>query len=282
MRQSPAVGRWLCKCCERSSDCQLLQNDGNDLSSGTASHFAKKLGDIQVETIRKIQQSFGDDAMSITRIKEWYNRFKNGSTSVDSEPRHGRPSTSRNDNVIKQVRTLLMQNRRITVHKAKPTPKSTTRRYFVAFVMLCGANDRTCGQQKLGSSITTMHPPILRIWFKFLAKHNIPLICQAPYSPDMAPCDFWMFPKLKVPLKGTRLNQEKTLCRTWQPSWTWFHKKLSRNVSNNGRTAGRSVCITKEITLKGIRVSDIQINNCIFANQRYDTFWTHLVSSIRF
>ena len=26
--QSPAVGRWLCKCCERSSDCQLLQNDG--------------------------------------------------------------------------------------------------------------------------------------------------------------------------------------------------------------------------------------------------------------
>jgi len=27
-RQSPAVRRWLCKCCERSSDCELLQNDG--------------------------------------------------------------------------------------------------------------------------------------------------------------------------------------------------------------------------------------------------------------
>ena len=67
--------------------------------------FCQKLGDTQVETIRKIQQAFGDDAMSITRIKEWYNRFKDGSTSVDSEPRHGRPSTSRNDNVINQVRT---------------------------------------------------------------------------------------------------------------------------------------------------------------------------------
>jgi len=29
--------------------------------------------------------------------------------------------------------------------------------------------------------------------------------------------------------------------------------------------------------LKGIRVSDIQINNCIFADQRSDTFWTALV-----
>ena len=55
--------------------------------------------------------------MSITRIKEWYNRFKDGSTSVDSEPRHGRPSTSRNDNAINQVRTLVMQDRRITVRE---------------------------------------------------------------------------------------------------------------------------------------------------------------------
>ena len=70
-----------------------------------------------METIQKIQQAFGDDAMSIIRIKEWYNRFKDGSTSVDSKPRHGRLSTSRNDNVINQVRTLVMQDRRITVRE---------------------------------------------------------------------------------------------------------------------------------------------------------------------
>ena len=83
--------------------------------------FCQKLGDTQVETkvetIRKIQQAFEDDAISITRIKEWYDRFKDGSTSVDSEPRQGRPSTSRNDNVINQVRTLVMQDRRITVRE---------------------------------------------------------------------------------------------------------------------------------------------------------------------
>jgi hypothetical protein len=31
----------------------------------------------------------------------------------------------------------------------------------------------------------------------FLAKHNIPVVRQAPYSTDMAPCDFWLFPHLR-------------------------------------------------------------------------------------
>jgi transposase len=85
------------------------------LSSDIASNSANC--DTQVKTIRKIQQAFGDDAMSISRIKEWFNRFKDGRTSVDSEPRRGRLSTSRNDNVIDQMRTLVMQDRRITVRE---------------------------------------------------------------------------------------------------------------------------------------------------------------------
>ena len=32
----------------------------------------------------------------------------------------------------------------------------------------------------------------------FLANHNIPVVCQATYSANMAPCDFWLFPKLKM------------------------------------------------------------------------------------
>jgi transposase len=79
--------------------------------------FCEKLGDTQVQTIDKIQQAFGDNGMSISHIKEWFNRFKDGCTSVHSEPRPGRPSTSRNENVIDEVRTLVMQDRRITVRE---------------------------------------------------------------------------------------------------------------------------------------------------------------------
>ena len=41
---------------------------------------------------------------------------------------------------------------------------------------------------------------------KFLAKPKIVQLRQPPYSPDIAPCAFWMFPKLKMALKGKRFD----------------------------------------------------------------------------
>jgi len=38
---------------------------------------------------------------------------------------------------------------------------------------------------------------------EFLAKNNIAVLEQPPYSPDLAPCDFFLFPKLKDVIKGT-------------------------------------------------------------------------------
>ena len=37
---------------------------------------------------------------------------------------------------------------------------------------------------------------------EFLAKKNIPVLPHPPYSADLAPCDFYLFPKLKSKLKG--------------------------------------------------------------------------------
>jgi len=39
---------------------------------------------------------------------------------------------------------------------------------------------------------------------QFLAERSISVITQPPYSPDLAPSDFWLFPTLKTDLKGMR------------------------------------------------------------------------------
>ena len=39
--------------------------------------FCQKLGDNQTETIQKIQQAFGDEALSQAQIKKWFDCFKN-------------------------------------------------------------------------------------------------------------------------------------------------------------------------------------------------------------
>ena len=37
---------------------------------------------------------------------------------------------------------------------------------------------------------------------EFLVKNSITKMDHPPYSPDLAPCDFWLFPKFKNALKG--------------------------------------------------------------------------------
>jgi len=56
--------------------------------------FCQKLGDSQVETMRKIQGVFGDDAMGFTQIKEWYNRFKDDRTLVPVGPQQAEMTSS--------------------------------------------------------------------------------------------------------------------------------------------------------------------------------------------
>ena len=41
---------------------------------------------------------------------------------------------------------------------------------------------------------------------KFLAKNSTNIIEQPQYLPDMAPADFFLFLKLKLPLRGTRFQ----------------------------------------------------------------------------
>ena len=41
---------------------------------------------------------------------------------------------------------------------------------------------------------------------KFLDKNSTDIIEQPPYSPDMASANFFFFPKLKLPLRGTRFQ----------------------------------------------------------------------------
>jgi hypothetical protein len=37
---------------------------------------------------------------------------------------------------------------------------------------------------------------------EILTKKDIPVVPKPPYSPDLSPCDFFLFPKLKFHLKG--------------------------------------------------------------------------------
>ena len=48
---------------------------------------------------------------------------------------------------------------------------------------------------------------------QFLAEKKIAVLEQPPYSPDLAPCDFFLFPKLKGIIKGIHFESVEAIKR---------------------------------------------------------------------
>ncbi|KYM95644.1 hypothetical protein ALC62_13759, partial [Cyphomyrmex costatus] len=60
---------------------------------------------------------------------------------------------------------------------------------------------------------------------QFLATKNVTIIKHPPYSPDLAPADFMLFPKLKVALKGERFKDVESIQKNVA---TIFLRSISR------------------------------------------------------
>jgi hypothetical protein len=52
----------------------------------------------------------------------------------------------------------------------------------------------------------TMRPPTLPSKPEFVTNRNMVIVPHPPFSPDLAPCDFALLPKLKMKLKGRRFE----------------------------------------------------------------------------
>ncbi|GFW96039.1 protein GVQW3 [Trichonephila clavipes] len=77
--------------------------------------FCFKLGKMGTETYEIMKKAFGYEAMSRARVFEWFRPFKEGRQSVNTDPCSGRPSTSRNEDKIAQVKAVVRSDRRLTV-----------------------------------------------------------------------------------------------------------------------------------------------------------------------
>ncbi|GLV45272.1 hypothetical protein CBL_05372 [Carabus blaptoides fortunei] len=109
--------------------------------------------------------------------------FKDGRTSVQHESRFRRTATCQIDQVIAKVYAAVMRDRRETIREIAEEVTITT---FSAYYIMTEA-------------------------LTFLTKHQTPVVQQASYFPDMAPCDFWQLTKFKRPLKGTRFQTREDI-----------------------------------------------------------------------
>ena len=96
-------------------------------------------------------------------------------------------------------------------HEFIPTGQTVNKEFYKTVLQcLCDAVRRHCPEKWRSNNWILHHDnaPAHRAVTtnEFLAKHNIPLLPQPPYSPDLALCDFFLFPQLKNIMKGRQFD----------------------------------------------------------------------------
>jgi hypothetical protein len=71
---------------------------------------------------------------------------------------------------------------------------------------LCDEKSWNFSAVTTGSIITTKRPHIRPRKTTEFVTNNTVIVPHPPYSPDLAPCDFALFPKLNMKLKGRRFE----------------------------------------------------------------------------
>ena len=128
-----------------------------------------------------LQTAFRPSCMNRASVFEWHKRFKEGRESVRDDERCGRS---------KEVNTPELIGQRVRV---RVTTLRNLRKFRKRFRRKRPALFKS-GQWHFHQDNTPVHNSILVT--DYLTKMGIKTVPQSPYSPDLAHCDFWLFPKL--------------------------------------------------------------------------------------
>jgi len=150
-----------------------------------------------------LQQSYGKECMSRTPCHEWYQRFESGRTSIEEDPKSGRPSMSIDDDRVGKVLAVFRKN--------VPRGETVNKELYLNVMKCLRAAVRRKRPEAWTNNTWMLHhdnaPAHVSLLIReFLTKHETTVVPQPPYSPDLVPADFFLFPKLKSSLKGRRFQ----------------------------------------------------------------------------
>ena len=68
-----------------------------------------------METLQMVNAAYVDQALSHSNVFQWYGQFHDGQEDIEDNPRSGRPTECRNENNVKKIYQLFLQNRHLSL-----------------------------------------------------------------------------------------------------------------------------------------------------------------------
>lgn len=172
--------------------------------------------DFRVEVVKEILEFIRKDPELIERVitgdEIWIYGVAQKAQSMTREESRSKKANRSN---MKTILTVFFDHQGIVHHEYAPQDHTiNTQHYLNVFKRLREAMKKKrphlwkSGNWLLHHDDTSYSSDLIQ---DFFIKHGIVQLRQPPYSPDVAPCDFWLFSKLKNQLKRKRFKDVEDL-----------------------------------------------------------------------
>lgn len=151
----------------------------------------------------------------ITGDETWIYAYDPETADQSSEYRakgEGKPHTPRQSkSKIKVMSTVFFDYRGVVHQEFLPMGQTVNKEYYLSVMRRLREAIRKKRPELWKDNSWILHHDnapshTAHVIRDFFAKNSTHVAPQPPYSPDLAPCDFWLFPKLKRPLRGNRFE----------------------------------------------------------------------------
>ena len=196
--------------------------------------FLVKLKKTPTECYKLLQEAYGDNSLSRARVFEWCKRFSEGRESILK---------------FKAMLIVFFDINGIVMTEWVPEGQTVNQTYYLSVLATLRERVRKKRPELWKNNSWILHqdnaPAHNALSVKrYLADKRTPVLQYAPYSPDLAPCDFFLFPKIKAVLKGTRFEsmeavKQKTAdilkALTKEDCFDQWKKRMERCVAREGK-----------------------------------------------
>jgi len=173
----------------------------------------------RVAICEELRQRALDDPSFMSRIitgdESWvygYDPETKQQSSQWKSPESPRPKKARQSRTaLKSMLIVFFDIRGIVHHEFVPQGQTVNAQFYCSVLRRLRENIRRkrpelwrAGNWLLHDDNAPSHRALATR--EFLAHNNVTTFPHPPYSPDLAPCDFFLFPKMKLQLKGRRFD----------------------------------------------------------------------------